>query len=308
LYKSTFFSFEYNNEIYPIIKDHQNDSLISFVKHYQNEYYIIGNNPICYVFEGILSALAVATFVYGVYIFKQTAKTREAAFILQAIIFLCCFIVLLDSFILITIDPNYSRLIFDNSIYIFLSINPTPLTIISTLVISLIWSKVLEKDLNIDAKIWVKNLILIVAIVSAILYPAMIIVFLLLYTDSYPFYTIVVFYFLTVIFIMIFYTVNLIRILIKFQTMMHHKKRKKYHIDKFIVIINYILLLICFGINASYYTATEFIITTFLLHFSYIMNCILCFYFFRAKKNYPTSRSLNKSKSKSKNTDKDNQV
>src|SRR5207245_2830589 len=107
-------------ELFDIIKTH-NDSLISFVKNYPNIYYLTATHPVFIIYEILIVLLAIACFIYGIYILIEVIKRRDAAYILQLIIIFTGLLGLFTIGLLYSIDPFHTRVVMTYSTYSFFS-------------------------------------------------------------------------------------------------------------------------------------------------------------------------------------------
>jgi len=270
----------------------QNKSMISFVIYYRNIYHEMGNNIGTIIFEIIMIVLSSATLIYGIYSFIQTIIRNDVTFVLQLIIFICCLFNLITTIIYYALDPYHSRTITTNSFGSFLVSNSIPLMVISTLIISLIWSTILKNDYDIKPVSWVKKVIITITVISVVMYPSMIIAILVFLDENTILYVITIVFFLAVIaLILIFYSVNLIRIIIRMNKIDSINTDKKNYIDKFVVIILYLVLIVDLILVSDFQTVLEWMILTSLIHVTALINSFLCFFFLRSNRDSIRSRT-----------------
>jgi len=243
-------------------------------------------------------ALALATLIYGIFVLVQVILRKDVTLVLQIIILGCGFFGMITIIIFYVVDPFHSRQILSFQVNNFLLVNSLPLTIINAIIIALIWMVVLKKDLNISLREWTRVLLIVVAIITLITYPSMIIGVLYIGDSNQTTYVITsIFFSVMLVLIIIYYSIYMIRIMIQIRSI-KTTDYDKVNIDKILVIFLFILMFAANMCITTSATAYYFIIGVFLSNFGAIANNFLFFYFLRNRTLTKTSKSVSKSNSK----------
>jgi len=129
--------------------------------------------------------------------------------------------------------------------------------IINTTLIGVIWHQMMIKDFNMTKEAWKKRILFIFVILSAVIYPLLIIIIELSSTLYQVWFQAmaVIGYVVIITGCLIFYIFNLVRIVLRISRSSNISiEVKNRHMDKFIVVVSYIVLTFLVIISAYFYT------------------------------------------------------
>jgi len=257
-------------------------------------YYIKG--PIFTVIRIIIIIILVGFIGYGIYNLIQIFRiyTSESIIIKLIIIFAGEYAII-STLLFYIIDPFHVNGTVTETVFTLMEVNPSLVMFIQTILISIVWHKMMINDFNLNKEQWVNNILFIILFITLILYP---VIMVFVYIENSIilalFYAVVVLFVIIIIGILVYYLVNLVRVINRIRKKDFKSSVTFRHLDKIIVVVVYVLLFIFLIIGSLYETVVSILVFENLLLMLSPVNCLMFFFFVRISKK--DTRTLSTSK------------